>query len=77
MINFAPGLNDEYARGPRGALYAAKLSALARRYANVRRIRGVGNCFYRSFWMGWLEEMVESPRCRPPNEMAPLSPSMN
>eukprot|EP00900_Chrysochromulina_parva_P023171 jgi/Chrpa1/5488/Chrysochromulina_OHIO_Genome00012613-RA len=36
----------------------AKIAVLSRRYAHVRRIRGEGNCFFRSFWMGWLERAI-------------------
>jgi len=50
----------EYERGRCAALYAAKLKALSVFYRAVRRIRGEGNCFYRSFWMGWIERMLEN-----------------
>jgi ubiquitin thioesterase protein OTUB1 len=36
----------------------AKIAVLSRRYAHVRKIRGEGNCFFRSFWMGWLERAI-------------------
>jgi hypothetical protein len=50
----------EYERGRCAALYDAKLKALSVFYRAVRRIRGEGNCFYRSFWMGWIERMLEN-----------------
>ena len=53
-------LFDEYERGRYAALYNAKLSSLSILYRAVRRIRGEGNCFYRSFWMGWVERMLEN-----------------
>ena len=36
----------------------AKIAVLSRRYAHVRKIRGEGNCFFRSFWMGWVERAI-------------------
>ena len=51
-------LFDEYRRGKSAALYEAKLGALSRIYSRVRRIRGEGNCFYRSMWTGWVERML-------------------
>ena len=53
-------LFEEYERGRCAALYDAKLKALSVFYRAVRRIRGEGNCFYRSFWMGWIERMLEN-----------------
>jgi hypothetical protein len=50
----------EYERGRCAALYDAKLKALSVFYRAVRRIRGEGNCFYRSFWMGWIERMLDN-----------------
>ena len=57
-------LFEEYERGSCAALYDAKLKALSVFYRAVRRIRGEGNCFYRSFWMGWIERMLEENRQR-------------
>lgn len=53
-------LLDQYRRGRAADLYEAKLGkhGLARLYRSVRRVRGEGNCFYRSFWTGWIERML-------------------
>ena len=50
-------LEAEYANGPRAELWAAKLRTLGRRYRAMRRVRGDGNCFYRSLWMGYMERL--------------------
>jgi hypothetical protein len=47
--------------GPRAPLYHAKLMALSKRYQSMRPVRGEGNCFYRSFWMGWIGRMLDPP----------------
>merc|ERR550514_812086 len=52
----------EYNRGARAALFQAKATLLARRYATLRRVRGDGNCFYRSFWMGWIDRILSMSR---------------
>jgi hypothetical protein len=54
-------LEAEYAAGDHGALWAAKLRALSARYVAIRRVRGDGNCFYRSLWMGYMERLLTLP----------------
>jgi len=54
-------LEAEYAAGDHGALWAAKLRALSARYVAIRRVRGDGNCFYRSLWMGYMERLLALP----------------
>ena len=54
-------LEAEYAAGDHGALWAAKLRSLSARYVAIRRVRGDGNCFYRSLWMGYMERLLALP----------------
>ena len=54
-------LEAEYAAGDHGALWAAKLRSLSARYMAIRRVRGDGNCFYRSLWMGYMERLLALP----------------
>jgi len=51
-------LAGEYAQSPCGPLWTAKVQALGRTYQSMRRVRGDGNCFYRSMWMGWMERAL-------------------
>ena len=51
-------LQEEYANeGAR--IFAAKAGALARRYSSLRRTRGDGNCFFRSFMFALAEGLLE------------------
>lgn len=51
-------LQEEYAN--EGAeTFAAKAGALAKRYAALRRARGDGNCFFRSFMFSLAEGLLE------------------
>ena len=51
-------LQEEYAN--EGAeTFAAKAGALARRYGALRRARGDGNCFFRSFMFSLAEGLLE------------------
>lgn len=52
-------LAPEYAQNPRVG-FAQGLEDLQRRYANLRRVRGDGNCFYRCFLFGLLERLINS-----------------
>ena len=49
---------SEYAGG--SAVFAAKIEQLARGYGWMRRTRGDGNCFFRSFIFALLETLVVS-----------------
>ena len=46
----------EYAGG--SAVFSAKIEQLARSYGWMRRTRGDGNCFFRSFIFALLETLV-------------------
>ena len=37
---------------------------LLQRYTALRRVRGDGNCFYRSFLFGYLEQLLQGIRAR-------------
>lgn len=50
-------LLPEYQDNPRSG-FAAGIGCLASRYAAFRRVRGDGNCFYRCFLFGFLEQLV-------------------
>jgi len=56
------GLNElfehDYKHGAKADLWRAKLHALSQKYEAVRRVRGEGNCFYRSFWMSWVDRLL-------------------
>lgn len=39
-------------------MFVAKIDALAKRYHSMRRTRGDGNCFYRSFVFAYLEWLL-------------------
>ena len=54
-------LEAEYANSSRADLWASKLRALSSRYQAMRRVRGDGNCFYRSLWMGYMERLLGQP----------------
>ena len=52
-------LEAEYAAaGPAGAVFVAKIRALAPSYAALRRARGDGNCFYRAVLFAHAEGCV-------------------
>jgi ubiquitin thioesterase protein OTUB1 len=40
-----------------------KIESLMDRYSGIRRARGDGNCFYRSFVFGYLESLLISQNC--------------
>jgi ubiquitin thioesterase protein OTUB1 len=46
----------EYANGAR--IFVDKISALQSTYASMRRTRGDGNCFFRSFIYAFLERLL-------------------
>ena len=54
-------LADEYRHGARPALYRAKVRLLEATYSALRRVRGDGNCFYRSIWVGWADTLLRRP----------------
>ena len=49
-------LEDEYKRG--SSIFLAKIAALRRGYSAIRRTRGDGNCFFRSFVFAYLENIL-------------------
>jgi hypothetical protein len=65
----------EYAQGSQ--VFVAKIDALAKRYHSMRRTRGDGNCFYRSFVFAYLEWLLmnwdqqECTRCGQPLVTSP------
>uniref|UniRef100_A0A061QL51 ubiquitinyl hydrolase 1 n=1 Tax=Tetraselmis sp. GSL018 TaxID=582737 RepID=A0A061QL51_9CHLO len=50
-------LKEEYASG--SEVFLSKIESLAAAYRGVRRARGDGNCFFRSFIFGFLEKLIE------------------
>ena len=58
-------LFEQYKRGRRATMYSAKIALLNNLYGRWRPIRGEGNCFYRSFWMGWIDHIrtTKRPAC--------------
>lgn len=44
-----------------GSGFARKIPTLARAYPTMRKCRGDGNCFYRSFSFAYLERLVQQP----------------
>jgi hypothetical protein len=51
-------LEAEYSAGSR--VFVAKIGALRASYTYIRRTRGDGNCFFRSFVFGYLESILRS-----------------
>lgn len=51
-------LEQEYRYGSK--IFLAKISALRRSYTSIRRTRGDGNCFFRSFIFGYLESIIKT-----------------
>lgn len=51
-------LEQEYRFGSR--VFLAKISALRCSYTSIRRTRGDGNCFFRSFIFGYLENIIKT-----------------
>eukprot|EP00889_Picochlorum_renovo_P001293 jgi/Picre1/28323/NNA_003729.t1 len=49
---------DEYAAG--NEVFKAKITTLASTYGSIRRSRGDGNCFFRSFIFSYLEHLVQT-----------------
>ena len=39
-------------------MWVAKIDQLAQRYACIRRARGDGNCFFRSFLYAYMESLI-------------------
>ena len=51
-------LEAECKPGGDASLWRAKVKAIEERYVRMRRVRGDGNCFYRSVLMGWMERLL-------------------
>ncbi|XP_024995767.1 ubiquitin thioesterase otubain-like isoform X2 [Cynara cardunculus var. scolymus] len=51
-------LANEYKSG--SPILLEKIKVLSKQYAAIRRTRGDGNCFYRSFMFSYLEHIIES-----------------
>jgi len=49
-------LKAEYQSGSQ--VFVHKIESLGKQYSGIRRARGDGNCFFRSFVFGYLEELV-------------------
>ena len=49
-------LPAEYAVG--NVVFAKKIESLSKSFANLRRTRGDGNCFYRAFLFSYLENLL-------------------
>lgn len=43
-----------------GSVFRAKIQRLADKYEGIRRARGDGNCFFRSFMFSYLERILET-----------------
>ncbi|XVE50022.1 hypothetical protein DITRI_Ditri01bG0128700 [Diplodiscus trichospermus] len=54
-------LEAEYASG--SPILLEKIKVLGQQYAAIRRTRGDGNCFFRSFMFSYLEHILESQDC--------------
>ena len=52
-------LAAEYANGHRADCMRAKIRHLGRRYSAIKRVRGDGNCFYRAFYVSWMERLLD------------------
>ncbi|PON91786.1 Ubiquitin thioesterase Otubain [Trema orientale] len=59
-VPFEPlsSLATEYQSG--STILLEKIKVLSQQYAAIRRTRGDGNCFYRSFMFSYLEHILES-----------------
>ncbi|KAM1191367.1 hypothetical protein PS2_011665 [Malus domestica] len=59
-LDFEPlsSLASEYQSG--SAILLEKIKVLGEQYAAIRRTRGDGNCFFRSFMFSYLEHILES-----------------
>jgi hypothetical protein len=55
-------LQAEYAHS---AVFSSKLREVAAQYAEIRRVRGDGSCFYRAFLVGLAEYLVAARVVRP------------
>lgn len=42
------------------AIYLRKIKILSESYSHLRRMRGDGNCFYRAFGFGYLEQLLSN-----------------
>ncbi|MCL7048384.1 hypothetical protein MKW94_001972, partial [Papaver nudicaule] len=51
-------LSEEYQSG--SPILLEKIQVLSESYASIRRTRGDGNCFFRSFMFSYLEHILES-----------------
>ncbi|CAK9177400.1 unnamed protein product [Ilex paraguariensis] len=51
-------LEAEYQSG--SSILLEKIKVLSERYASIRRTRGDGNCFFRSFMFAYLEHILKS-----------------
>ncbi|KAL3339302.1 hypothetical protein AABB24_028099 [Solanum stoloniferum] len=51
-------LEAEYHLG--NSIVLKKIKVLSEQYAAIRRTRGDGNCFFRSFMFGYLEHILDS-----------------
>ncbi|KAJ9542527.1 hypothetical protein OSB04_029033 [Centaurea solstitialis] len=51
-------LANEYKSG--SPILLEKIEVLSKEYAGIRRTRGDGNCFFRSFMFSYLEHIIES-----------------
>ncbi|XP_059169803.1 ubiquitin thioesterase OTUB1-like [Physella acuta] len=51
------GIIEEYTR--EDAVYRHKIEDLKKRYANMRKTRGDGNCFFRAFGFAYLETLLK------------------
>jgi hypothetical protein len=73
-------LTAEYQQG--NPVFVQKIDALSNLYSTLRRIRGDGNCFFRSFIFGYLEWLLmnwdreECSRCGRCSHMIGATPAM-
>jgi ubiquitin thioesterase protein OTUB1 len=51
-------VSAEYQEG--NAVFLLKINGLAAGYDAIRRTRGDGNCFFRSFIFGYIENLVKT-----------------
>jgi len=60
VIN-AKALEGSHPAGADASLWRSKVKLIEARYQGMRRVKGDGNCFYRSLLMGWMERLLTLP----------------
>ena len=66
-------LAAEYRDNP--LAFGAGIADLSARYGGLRRVRGDGNCFYRAFYVSWMERLASLSAVEQREVWAHLMPS--